>query len=84
MRTVFINIRELLQVRPQGQKSVAGDAMKTLPKINNAFLIVQNDCISGFGSMTDFRAQNGDEIIDATDRLILPCWCDSHSHVVYA
>ena len=84
MRTVFINIRELLQVRPQGQKSVAGDAMKTLPKINNAFLIVQNDCISDFGSMTDFRAQNGDEIIDATDRLILPCWCDSHSHVVYA
>ena len=84
MRTVFINIRELLQVRPQGQKSVAGDAMKTLPKINNAFLIVQNDCISDFGSMTDFRAQNGDEIIDATDRLVLPCWCDSHSHVVYA
>ena len=84
MRTVFINIRELIQIRPVGQKSVAGKAMKTLPKINNAFLIVQNDCISGFGLMTDFKAQNGDQIIDATDRLILPCWCDSHSHVVYA
>jgi len=84
MRKVFINIRELLQVRSNRQKKVAGDAMKTLPKIDNAFLIVENDRISDFGSMTDFKAQNGDELIDATDRLVLPSWCDSHSHVVYA
>ena len=84
MRKVFINIRELLQVRSNRQKKVAGDAMKTLPKIDNAFLIVENDRILDFGSMSDFRAQNGDELIDATDRLVLPCWCDSHSHVVYA
>ena len=84
MRKVFINIRELLQVRPNLQKKVVGDAMKNLPKIDNAFLIVENDRILDFGSMTDFIAQNGDELIDATDRLVLPCWCDSHSHVVYA
>ena len=84
MRKVFINIRELLQVRPNRQKKVVGDAMKNLPKIDNAFLIVENDRILDFGSMSGFRAQNGDEIIDTTDRLVLPCWCDSHSHVVYA
>jgi imidazolonepropionase len=84
MRKVFINIRELLQVRPNRQRKVVGDAMKNLPKIDNAFLIVENDRILDFGSMSDFRAQNGDELIDTTDRLVLPCWCDSHSHVVYA
>jgi imidazolonepropionase len=84
MRKVFINIRELLQVRSDCPKKVAGEAMKTLPKIDNAFLAIQDDYIVDFGSMTDYKTQNNDELIDATDRLVLPSWCDSHSHVVYA
>ena len=84
MRKVFINIRELLQVRSYCPKKVAGEAMKTLPKIDNAFLAIQDDYIVDFGSMTDYKTQNNDELIDATDRLVLPSWCDSHSHVVYA
>lgn len=84
MRKVFINIRELLQVRPVSQKKVAGQLMKSLPKIENAFLAIRNDRIVDFGPMAHFKAQNEDELIDATDRLVLPSWCDSHSHVVYA
>ena len=84
MRKVFINIRELLQVRSDCPKKVAGEAMKTLPKIDNAFLAIKDDYIVDFGSMTDYKTQNNDELIDATDRLVLPSWCDSHSHVVYA
>ena len=84
MRKVFINIRELLQVRSDCPKKVAGEAMKTLPKIDNAFLAIQDDYIVDFGSMTDYKTQNNDELIDATDRLVLPTWCDSHSHIVYA
>lgn len=84
MRKVFINIRELLQVRSDYPKKVAGEAMKTLPKIDNAFLAIKDDYIVDFGSMTDYKTQNNDELIDATDRLVLPSWCDSHSHVVYA
>jgi len=84
MRKVFINIRELLQVRSDYPKKVAGEAMKTLPKIDNAFLAIQDDYIVDFGSMTDYKTQNNDELIDATDRLVLPTWCDSHSHIVYA
>ena len=58
--------------------------MKSLPKIENAFLAIRNDRIVDFGPMAHFKAQNEDELIDATDRLVLPSWCDSHSHVVYA
>ena len=84
MRTVFINIRELLQVRPKSQKKVAGLLIKELPKIDNAFLAVEGERIVDFGSMVEYTAKEQDKIIDATDRLLMPTWCDSHSHVVYA
>lgn len=84
MRTVFINIRELLQVRPKSQKKVAGLLMKELPKIDNAFLVVEDERIVDFGPMAEYIAHEQDIIIDATDRLLMPTWCDSHSHVVYA
>lgn len=84
MRTVFINIRELLQVRPKSQKKVTGLLMKELPKIDNAFLAVEDERIVDFGPMAEYIAHEQDIIIDATDRLLMPTWCDSHSHVVYA
>jgi len=83
MRTVFINIRELLQVRPKSQKKVAGLLMKELPKIDNAFLAVEDERIVDFGPMAEYIAHEQDIIIDAIDRLLMPTWCDSHSHVVY-
>lgn len=84
MRTVFINIRELLQVRPKSQKKVAGPLMKELPKIDNAFLAVEDERIVDFGPMAEYIAYEQATIIDATGRLLMPTWCDSHSHVVYA
>jgi len=84
MRTVFINIRELLQVRPKSQKKVAGLLMKELPKIDNAFLAVEDERIVDFGPMAEYIAHEQDIIIDAIDRLLMPTWCDSHSHVVHA
>ena len=84
MRTVFINIRELLQVRPKSQKKVVGLLMKELPKIDNAFLAVEDERIVDFGPMAEYIAHEQDIIIDAIDRLLMPTWCDSHSHVVHA
>lgn len=84
MRTVFVNIKSLLQVRPLSQTKVAGHEMKKLPKIDHAYLVIENDRIIDFGPMTDYKSQNTDQTIDAIDRFVLPSWCDSHSHVVYA
>jgi imidazolonepropionase len=84
MNTLFIHIKELLQTRPKSEVKVMGDSMKELPHIKNAFLRIQGDTILDFGSMADVVIQETDEVIDVTGRIILPSWCDSHSHVVYA
>ena len=84
MNTLFIHIKELLQTRPKSEVKVMGDSMKELPHIKNAFLRIQGDTILDFGAMADVVIQETDEVIDVTGKLILPSWCDSHSHVVYA
>ena len=84
MNILFTQIKELLQTRPKSEVKVVGDAMKTLPHIKNAFLRIQGDTILNFGAMADLVIQETDEVIDVTGRIILPTWCDSHSHVVYA
>ena len=58
--------------------------MRELPLIENAFLCIKNDLISDFGEMNSFIQKKNDKVIDVGGKLILPCWCDSHSHVVYA
>ena len=84
MSLLFTHIKELLQTRPKSEVKVMGDAMKVLPHIKNAFLRVQGDTILDFGPMADLVIQETDEVIDVTGRIILPTWCDSHSHTVYA
>ncbi len=84
MKTLFKNIKELIQIRTEHLSFVAGLEMKTLPTIKNAFLLVENGLISDFGNMDDSPTFSVDEIVDATGKMILPCWCDSHTHIVYA
>lgn len=83
MATLFKNIKELIQVRNEPISFVSGKEMKVLPTIKNAFLVVENGLISDFGSMEDCP-QIDEEIIDLTGKMILPSWCDSHTHIVYA
>lgn len=84
MKTLFINIKELLQVREQHIDKVAGTAMSVLPKIENAFLLVEENTILDFGPMENCPALQNAITIDATDRVVLPTWVDSHTHIVYA
>lgn len=84
MKTLFFNIKELIQVRDQSVSKVAGDAMKELPCIKNAFLRVDNDRIDDFGPMSELKDFNADQVIDARGHSILPAWCDSHTHLVFA
>lgn len=84
MKTLFINIKELIQVREQHIDKVSGADMSVLPKIENAFLLVENNIIIDFGPMENCPALQNTSIIDATDRVVLPTWVDSHTHIVYA
>ncbi len=81
------NIKSLVQVRDAHVLKVSGSEMKTLPCIENAWLAVEDGIIADFGSMEDFPGiidWKGLEIIDCDGKLILPCYADSHTHIVYA
>ena len=84
MTTLFINIKELIQVRDKSVDKVSGKDMSVLPIIKNAFLLIENEIISDFGSMEKLGITKADTIIDVTGKLILPTWCDSHTHLVFA
>ena len=84
MKTLFFNIKELLQIRDQSVVKVAGASMKELPCIKNAFLRINNERIEDFGPMSELKDFNADQVIDARGHSILPAWCDSHTHIVFA
>jgi len=84
MTTLITNIKELLQVENVPKKMVCGAAMKVLPTIKNAFLLIEDDCIKDFGKMENLPKIITDKTIEATGKILLPTWCDSHTHIVYA
>ncbi len=84
MTTLIINIKELLQVRETNVAKVSGAEMAILPTIKNAFLLLRDDLIADFGSMDNLPKIDADKVIDATGKIVLPSWCDSHTHIVYA
>lgn len=83
MTTLFTNIKELLQIRDAATTKVSGKDMATLPSIKNAFLFIKDDRIEDFGPM-DQAPQTADTTVDCTGQIVLPTWCDSHTHIVYA
>lgn len=88
MRLLILNIKLLLQTediqQPLKQK-VSGIEMATLPSLERAWLIVEKGLVHSFGSMQSLpENMNADKIIDATGRAVLPAWCDSHTHLVFA
>lgn len=84
MTTLIINIKELLQVRDSSILKVSGAEMAILPTIKNAYLVIENGLISDFGLMNDLPNINPEKCIDADGKMVLPSWCDSHTHIVYA
>ncbi|WP_435412764.1 imidazolonepropionase [Psychroserpens mesophilus] len=84
MSILITNIKELVQVRNTNVTLVEGDDMKHLPTLQNAYLYIEHDTIVEYGSMEDLAGIEAEEIIDATGKTVLPTWCDSHTHIVYA
>ncbi|CAN5201193.1 imidazolonepropionase [soil metagenome] len=81
------NIRSLVQVRENSPETVAGKAMNELPAVNDAWLAIEDGIIADFGTMSEWPGitdWTGLEVIDANEGIVLPAWCDSHTHLVYA
>lgn len=84
MRLLIKNIKELFQVEQIKRLAICGKQMAELPSIKDAYLIAEDGIIKDFGKSSDLKEDNADYIIDAKDRFVLPCFCDSHTHLVYA
>ncbi|MAL61140.1 MAG: imidazolonepropionase [Flavobacteriaceae bacterium] len=84
MKLLLINIKELLQVRENPPSKVSGKEMNHLPTLKNAWLLIKDKKIEDFGSMDVPPKGKFTQILDCTGRIVLPTWCDSHTHIVYA
>ena len=84
MSLLIKNIKKLIQCRTEDESYVSGKDMSSLPSIDNAFLYIEDDKIIDFGEMQDCLYSNVEEVYDAKGCMVLPSWCDSHTHIVYA
>ncbi|MDH7912512.1 imidazolonepropionase [Winogradskyella sp. SYSU M77433] len=84
MSILITNIKQLVQVYDHNVTIVKGKEMKNLPVLENAYLYIEHDTIIEYGTMDDCEGFDAETVIDATGKLVLPSWCDSHTHTVYA
>ena len=92
MTTLIYNIQQLVGVRKEN-KLLRGKELAELPSVKNAYLIIEDGVITEYGEMQNLKSeirplrantQGPKSEIDVTGQFILPCWCDSHTHLVFA
>ena len=89
MKILIENIKELIQVEKSPKLKVAGREMANLETIKDAYLYIDKGKIAEFGTMADIgqssvvSQQSSIKKIDAKGKMVFPCWCDSHTHLVY-
>jgi imidazolonepropionase len=90
MSLLIKHIGSLLQVREPSAEAdgprfaaVKGPDMAQLPRLENAWLLAEGGRIAAYGSM-ESCPERAARVIDARGKMVLPAWCDSHTHIVYA
>ena len=83
MRTLIKNIKNNIGIIEGPQTYKKAEALSNVEMLANGYILIEDERISDYGSMVDCP-DNMDQVIDATDSLVLPAWCDSHTHIVFA
>ncbi|MDX9881363.1 MAG: imidazolonepropionase [Prolixibacteraceae bacterium] len=87
MKLVLQNIKELVQVENETRQWVAGAEMARLATIKDAYLIITDEWIEDFGEMKNLKPDAFDDDlmmeIDCRGKMVFPCYCDSHTHLVF-
>jgi imidazolonepropionase len=86
MATLITNIQSLVNIREEN-KLLRGKELAVLPFMENAFLLIEDGIIAEYGAMYELELKIPHlpkNIIDTTGQFVLPCWCDSHTHLVFA
>src|SRR5882724_894578 len=82
--TLLTNIKQLVSVRPQ-TPALRGADLAVLPCIENAWLLIEDGIIAGCGPMKELPPVSRQlATVNCEGRFILPAWCDSHTHLVFA
>jgi len=84
MKKIVHHIQYLVNTRLESNV-LRGAELAKLPLIQDAFLIIENGKILRYGPMQELNnEEKADEWIDATGAMVMPTWCDSHTHLVFA
>lgn len=85
MRILITAIKSLVGIENDHRKArVRGVDMGTIDSLEDAWLLIEAGMVHSFGSMSSLPEVRADETIDASGRLVLPAFCDSHTHIVFA
>lgn len=90
MKTLIRNIGQIAGIVEAGVMRKEGVSMSETGTLESAWLLIKDDKIACFGPMSDCpdlsqeSGQDSFEIIDADGGFVLPAFCDSHSHIVFA
>src|SRR5579859_2726555 len=79
---LIVNCKQLVNVRPDSHL-LRGAELAVLPVLDNAWLLVEDGVIAAYGPMSS-QPSHPTAIIDAKGQFVLPAWCDSHTHLVFA
>ena len=89
MTTLITNIKQLVNVREESTL-LRGKELSMLPCIENAYLVIEDGVIVEYGGMNEsqkssrLKRDKTQNSTDAAGQFVLPCWCDSHTHLVFA
>ncbi|HQW84361.1 MAG TPA: imidazolonepropionase [Ferruginibacter sp.] len=84
--TLITNIKQLIGTR-ENSTLLRGKELANLPSIEDAFLLIEDGIIVEYGAMYELELKIPHlpkDIIDAKAAFVLPTWCDSHTHIVFA
>ena len=86
MSILIKNIKSLAGIDDGKRSMVRGKDMSKFDSIENAFLLIEGDSIVSYGAMSSLKnnLSQVDTEIDASGKFVLPSFCDSHTHLVYA
>ncbi|MBK8628010.1 MAG: imidazolonepropionase [Saprospiraceae bacterium] len=80
---IIRNIHTIYGLQTQPQSLKKGAAMSVVDTMQNAYILIEDDIVKDIGSMQSVP-DRADHILDAKGGSLLPSWCDSHTHIVYA